>query len=180
MNNHRNLFPGAAATAFVVAVVLLLSGCSAKRGWFGRSSQEPPPASISEEGLAGKPSIEQFEETGTVAAGGTFQDIHFAFDSDRLDAGAMEAVRVNAGLLQADPTSRVEIEGHCDERGSSEYNLALGSRRARAVRDALVGMGISADRLTTVSYGEELPLCKEATESCWAQNRRAHLVEVSQ
>ncbi len=180
MNNRRHLFTGAAATAFAVAVLLSLSGCSAKRGWFGRSSQEPPPTSISEEGLAGKPSIEQFEETGTVASGGTFQDVHFAFDSDRLDAGAMEAVRANAGLLQADSTSRVEIEGHCDERGSSEYNLALGSRRARAVRDALVGMGISADRLTTVSYGEELPLCKEATESCWAQNRRAHLVEVSQ
>ncbi|RMD85543.1 MAG: peptidoglycan-associated lipoprotein Pal [Candidatus Dadabacteria bacterium] len=167
--------------ACAVAVALAAGGCAARKGgWFGRSSEEPPPpAPISEEGLAGKPSIEQFEQTGTVRPGGTFEDVHFAFDSAQLDEAAMEVVRRNAELLRANPTSKVEIEGHCDERGTSEYNLALGSRRARAVRDALVGLGISADRLTTVSYGEELPLCKESTEECWAQNRRAHLVEVS-
>jgi peptidoglycan-associated lipoprotein len=81
--------------------------------------------------------------------------------------------------LQSQAERRVEVEGHCDERGTSEYNLALGARRARAVKDAMVGMGISADRMSTVSYGEELPLCKESTESCWATNRRSHLTDLS-
>jgi peptidoglycan-associated lipoprotein len=90
----------------------------------------------------------------------------------------MEAVRNNAAILESSPALKVEIEGHCDERGSSEYNLALGARRARSVRDALTGLGVSGDRMSTVSYGEELPLCKDTSESCWAQNRRGHLVEL--
>ncbi len=173
-------------SAAIVTIVLLVSaslalgGCSARKGgWFGRSSEEPPPAPIDEQGIAAKPSIEQFEETGAVATGGSYRDVHFAFDSDRLDDLATEDLRYNAGLLQTSAAGGVEIEGHCDERGSSEYNLALGSRRARAVRDALIGMGIAADRVSTVSYGEELPLCKEQNESCWATNRRAHFVDTS-
>jgi len=76
--------------------------------------------------------------------------------------------------LKANPQVRVEIEGHCDERGTNEYNLALGIKRANSVKRYLVDLGISAGRLSAVSYGEELPLCKEQNEICWAKNRRAH------
>ena len=77
---------------------------------------------------------------------------------------------------QAFANAKVEIEGHCDNRGTVEYNLALGAKRAKSVKDYLVSLGIPADRLSTISYGEELPLCREDTEECWARNRRAHSV----
>lgn len=123
-------------------------------------------------------SLDQFQGSGEVAAGGVFKDVHFALDSDRLPPDSMEAVRNNVAILEGSPSMRVEIEGHCDERGSSEYNLALGARRARAVRDAMIELGITSDRMSTVSYGEELPLCKDAMEACYRKNRRAHFVEL--
>jgi peptidoglycan-associated lipoprotein len=106
------------------------------------------------------------------------EDIPFPFDSIEIVGAAMASAERNAAWFSANPGARVEIEGHCDERGTSEYNLALGAKRARAVRDMLVSLGVDADALTTVSYGEELPLCKESTDSCWESNRRAHLVEL--
>lgn len=163
----------------LVLVMLVASvGCSARSGTAGKRGGVEDSEGIGDEGLAGEPSIDQFERSGSVAPGGIYTDVVFAFDSDQLDAAAERAVAHNAEVLSADPSRRVEIEGHCDERGASEYNLALGARRARAVRDALVGMGIGSDRLSTVSYGEELPLCKESNESCWSQNRRVHLVDL--
>ncbi len=162
----------------VSAAILVAAGCSARSGAGGTRGAAGDPSGIGDEGLAGEPSIDQFEQAGTVASGGIYMDVLFGFDSDRLDAAAERAVAHNAEVLRGDQGRRVEIEGHCDERGASEYNLALGARRARAVRDALVGMGIGSDRLSTVSYGEELPLCKESNESCWSQNRRVHLVDI--
>jgi peptidoglycan-associated lipoprotein len=157
-------------------VAVAVAGCAATSG---RSGGDMPDAgAIADQGLAGEPSIEQFEQTGTVAAGGVFRDVRFAYDSDRLDPNAESAISHNAAILSSHPGRQVEIEGHCDERGSSEYNLALGARRARAVRDALVGMGIGSDRLSTVSYGQELPLCKESNEACWSTNRRVHIVDL--
>jgi peptidoglycan-associated lipoprotein len=163
-----------------LALVMLLAsiGCSARSGSAGRGGGVEDSEGIGDEGLASEPSIDQFERSGAVTPGGIYTDVVFAFDSDQLDAAAERAVAHNAEVLGADSSRRVEIEGHCDERGASEYNLALGARRARAVRDALVGMGIASDRLSTVSYGEELPLCKESNESCWSQNRRVHLVDL--
>ena len=70
----------------------------------------------------------------------------------------------------------MEVEGHCDSRGTVEYNLALGAKRAKAVKDYLVSLGIAGDRMSTISYGEELPLCREENEACWSRNRRAHSV----
>jgi peptidoglycan-associated lipoprotein len=178
--NNRMLL---ALTCLTIAAALATSGCSGKRkGLFGRGGDEEiggaAGAGIGEEGLAGQSSITQFEEGGgVVQGGGIYRDVQFNYDSFQLDSGGMEAVRHNASVLQSDGARRVEIEGHCDERGASEYNLALGAKRARAVKDALVGMGISGDRLDTVSYGEELPLCRDASETCYAMNRRAHLVD---
>ena len=80
----------------------------------------------------------------------------------------------NADVLKKFDFLKVTVEGHCDERGSVEYNLALGERRAKAATDYLVGLGVPADRLRTVSYGKEVPVCSEHTEDCWARSRRAH------
>jgi peptidoglycan-associated lipoprotein len=165
------------AAVACMGVLLLAQGCSGtkKGGWFGGGGG----GDLSEQPLAGEGSLAQFEQSGEVVPGaGPLEDVHFQFDSVDLDPQAMTSVQRNAAWLASNPAARVEIEGHCDERGTSEYNLALGARRARAVRDALVAQGISSDRLSTVSYGEELPLCKESTDSCWEKNRRAHFVQL--
>ncbi len=108
--------------------------------------------------------------------GGPLEDVVFSYDSFELSGEGRETLRRNASWLQNHPQVRVEIEGHCDERGTVEYNLALGAKRARSARDYLVSLGIRPDRLSTISYGEELPACREQTESCWQLNRRAHLL----
>jgi len=102
------------------------------------------------------------------------RDAYFDYDSAEIRADAREALQKTATFLKAYPNTRVTIEGHCDERGSTEYNLALGDRRANAVKQYLVNLGISAANLNTVSYGKEKPFCMESTEACWQQNRRGH------
>jgi peptidoglycan-associated lipoprotein len=107
------------------------------------------------------------------------QDAFFDFDMSEIRADGREALTKDAALLkqifQQDPGFSVVVEGHCDERGSAEYNLALGDRRATAAKDFLVQLGVPADRLKTISYGKERPQCTEASEDCWQKNRRAHL-----
>jgi peptidoglycan-associated lipoprotein len=107
-------------------------------------------------------------------SGGPLRDIQFDYDSFDLSAEARGILQTNADWLKGNPQAKVEIEGHCDERGTAEYNLALGAKRAKAARDYLVTLGVSASQISTISYGEELPVCKESTESCWQQNRRDH------
>ena len=109
-------------------------------------------------------------------ASSPLKDVFFDFDRYDLSAEARGTLRANADWLKSNPASRVEIEGHCDERGTNEYNLALGAKRAQAARDYLATLGIAAGRLSTTSYGEEIPVCSEHTESCWKQNRRARFV----
>jgi len=104
--------------------------------------------------------------------------IHFDFDQFTLSAEARETLAANAAYLQANSDARIRIEGHCDERGSDEYNLALGERRAQAAKDYLVTLGVAADRLETISYGEEMPLDPASNESAWAKNRRAEFKEI--
>jgi peptidoglycan-associated lipoprotein len=100
----------------------------------------------------------------------------FGLDSAELDAEGRTTVQANAELLKKYPSWTITIEGHCDERGTAEYNLALGERRAVAVRTFLVSLGISPDRLRTVSYGKEFPFDPAHTEEAWSKNRRAHFV----
>jgi peptidoglycan-associated lipoprotein len=107
---------------------------------------------------------------------GWIRDAFFAFDDARLDADAQDALRVSAQWLRQNPDYRLTVEGHCDERGTESYNLALGDRRAGAARDYLVSLGIDSARIRTVSYGEERPFQEGSNEAAWAQNRRAHLV----
>ncbi len=104
------------------------------------------------------------------------QDIHFDFDkSDIKEPDKAILDGVSAWMLER-PEARLQIEGHCDDRGTKEYNLALGERRALGVRSFLTGLTVNPDRLYTISYGEERPLCAEETEECWAKNRRAHFL----
>lgn len=102
-------------------------------------------------------------------------DVYFNYDEDTLSDDARSKLARNADLLKATQLL-VTIEGHADERGTNEYNLALGERRANAVRDYLTSLGVETGRLRTLSYGEERPVCTETDESCWSQNRRAHMV----
>jgi peptidoglycan-associated lipoprotein len=107
------------------------------------------------------------------------QDAYFDYDKSEVRADAREALARDAELLKrifaADPSFTVVIEGHCDERGSAEYNLGLGDRRATSAKEYLVQLGVPADRLTTISYGKDRPVCTEANEECYQRNRRAHL-----
>ncbi len=107
------------------------------------------------------------------------QDAFFDYDMSEIRTDGRDALTRDAALLkqifQQDPNFSVVVEGHCDERGSAEYNLALGDRRSTAAKDFLVQLGVPADRLKTISYGKERPQCTEASEDCWQKNRRAHL-----
>jgi peptidoglycan-associated lipoprotein len=102
------------------------------------------------------------------------RDIFFDYDKYDIRSGDQATLQANAQFLQQHPNIRFTIEGHCDERGSTEYNLALGDNRANAAKQALVQAGLSADRIRTISYGKEKPFCTESNEQCWQQNRRAH------
>ena len=104
------------------------------------------------------------------------RDAYFDYDSAEIRSDARDALQKTADFLKKYPQVRVVIEGHCDERGSTEYNLALGDRRANAVKQYLVNLGIPAANLNTVSYGKEKPFCSESSESCYQQNRRGHFV----
>ena len=103
-------------------------------------------------------------------------DVFFDFDKSELRSDAVAQLKSNANWIQAQAARKVVIEGHCDERGTNEYNLALGERRANSTKDYIVNLGVEPARLKTVSYGEEKPFAEGHNEEAWAQNRRAHFV----
>ncbi|MGC2333139.1 MAG: peptidoglycan-associated lipoprotein Pal [Candidatus Acidiferrales bacterium] len=104
------------------------------------------------------------------------KDVFFDLDKAELRGDARDALTKDAEFLRSYPDVHISIEGHCDERGSTEYNLALGQSRAQAAKNYLISLGISADRMETVSWGKERPFCTEHNEECWQQNRRDHFV----
>lgn len=140
----------------------------AGEGERGGTKEATTGASSLKEMQEGKPPI--------TPASSPLKDVMFDFDRYDLSADARATLRANADWLRSNPSARVEIEGHCDERGTNEYNLALGAKRAQAAREFLSSLGISPDRLSTISYGEEIPVCREHDEQCWKQNRRARFV----
>jgi len=115
---------------------------------------------------------------GKTPASGPLKEIYFDFDKYDLSSEARSILKANADWLRANPSVNLEIEGHCDERGTTEYNLALGAKRARSAMDYLVSLGVAPARIKTVSYGEELPSCKEKSEDCYRKNRRDRFVEL--
>ena len=104
----------------------------------------------------------------------SLQDIHFKFDRNDLDDESRATLRRNASYLKANASAVIEIQGHCDERGTNNYNVALGERRAHSTKMYLVSQGVSARRIHTISYGEERPFCFDSNAACWQKNRRAH------
>jgi len=114
------------------------------------------------------------EQAATAAAG--LKDVFFAYDSWNITEQARQALSADAEWINANPTILLKVEGHCDERGTQAYNLVLGEKRAKAVRNYLAELGVGANRLAVVSYGKERPFCQEHDESCYQQNRRGHIV----
>ncbi|HKW19360.1 MAG TPA: peptidoglycan-associated lipoprotein Pal [Terriglobales bacterium] len=104
------------------------------------------------------------------------KDVYFDYDKSDVRADQQASIQADVAFLRQHPNISFTVEGHCDERGSTEYNLALGDSRASAVKNALVAAGISADRVKTTSLGKEKPFCTESNEACWQQNRRGHFV----
>jgi peptidoglycan-associated lipoprotein len=178
MTNLRSI----AFCSFVVSAVLALAGCSSTAPEPESSSTAlatPSPESKTEPAPApGTSSLEAFQrgESTATPASSPLKEIYFDFDRYDLRADARETLKANGEWLKANPSTVVEIEGHCDERGTNEYNMALGAKRAQAAMDYLTTLGVAATRLSTISYGEELPVCEEHTEECWAKNRRDRFV----
>lgn len=106
----------------------------------------------------------------------TFENIHFDFDKYNIRDDAKPTLKVMSDWFVKNKSAKMLLEGHCDERGTNEYNLALGERRAKSTRDYLVSSGVGKDRLDMISFGEERPLCKEQTEECWQKNRRVQFI----
>ena len=118
---------------------------------------------------SGPPNVQELFEQNV-------RDAFFDLDKSDLRADAREALTKDAEFLRSYPQVRVSLEGHCDERGSTEYNLGLGQRRAEAAKNFLISLGIPSDRVETISWGKDRPFCGEHNEECWQQNRRAHFV----
>lgn len=136
--------------AFLISLALVATGCSCRTKKVGD------------------------ENIGMAAEGDIIKDVNFAFDSYALDATAKTILGDGADWLKANGTKNVQIEGHCDERGTNEYNMALGAKRAQASFNYLRSLGIDASRMSTISYGEELPLDPRHNEEAFAKNRRDH------
>lgn len=120
--------------------------------------------------------VQEMQEEAAATAAAGLQDVFFAFDSWKITEAAKRALEADAQWLKANRTQMITIEGHCDERGTQAYNLVLGEKRAKAVRNYLIDLGIDPARLAVASYGKDRPFCREHTEDCYRQNRRGHLV----
>ncbi|HWN40930.1 MAG TPA: peptidoglycan-associated lipoprotein Pal [Thermoanaerobaculia bacterium] len=179
----------------VPVLVTFLTGCPKKKPATPTTDlpvetevvETPPPATTQE--VVQTPPPEPVDETEDPMLSADLQvvndelrrrgfspDVFFEYDEISLSEETRERLARNAELLKAQPTFQVTIEGHADERGTNEYNLALGDRRANSVRDYLGSLGVDGGRLRIITYGEERPVCTESAESCWSQNRRAHMI----
>lgn len=196
MQKNRTIL--ALALVLAIAVAVSVSSCAKKR-----ISSEPATAmaaeaaqnqaaeearqrelarqkSLQEEDLGSEGLSREMAQQKTASAQSIFEneDVYFEFDSIRLTPQAQEVLTKKAAWLRANPAAKITIEGHCDSRGTNEYNLALGEGRAHSAKSFLVDLGIDSSRLNTISYGEERPIEHAQTEEGWAKNRRAHFVVV--
>jgi len=182
-----------ALSSLLVAAVVL-SGCAkrpatlqaaapAPTGAASTTAATPPPSAPSQPMQSGpttsaptptpstaRPVVKDFAAIAELA------DVFFDFDKYDIRPTDAKTLDANANWLKSNPNHLVLIEGHCDERGTNEYNLALGERRAKSTMNYLVSQGVQANRITIISYGEERPQCTEHNEACWAKNRRAHFL----
>jgi peptidoglycan-associated lipoprotein len=169
----------------LVALPWLTASCSKKQVQMdeGLASADGSAAGRSGMGPGGRPTEESLtaaeRQRREAEAAFTSEDVYFEYDKYDLSPRAREVVSNKALFLKSYPTVKVLIEGHCDERGTSEYNLALGERRANAVKQYLLSLGVDQGRVSTVSYGKERPQDPGHNEAAWSRNRRAHFVIVS-
>jgi len=163
MNMPRNL------RLVTMAAVLVLAGCASKPKPAAEAPPPAPPPSSAVQGQVESTVVPGSVQDFRVNVGDT---VHFDYDRYAITSEGRDLLQRQAAWLQKYQQVRVTIEGHCDERGTREYNLALGARRANAVREYLVSLGVSSRRMDTISYGKERPICTESSESCWSQNRR--------
>lgn len=181
------------ATVLILSGVFVVAGCKTVPPAPEQTTQQSPafeskPAEkVEETGGFGQanPGEKSFEELPSgladkLNAQGILQEILFDFDSADLRGDAKTTLNDNAAQIRQHAPLAVRIEGHCDERGTTEYNLALGDRRARAARDYMVSLGIPANRLRTISYGKERPVDPGHNEAAWGQNRRAEFVFIAE
>ena len=174
------------STATLLVALLVITGCA--RGplsvFFRRTKEPAPPVEVSK--LPTPPTVQRpgtIEEIVVLeereVRGVSFEPardlemIHFEFDESKITEDARSKLEENAEIIKQNPGAVVQIQGHCDERGTNEYNIALGQRRVRATRDYLIKLGVDAGCLVTISYGEESPLDPRHNEEAWAKNRRA-------
>jgi peptidoglycan-associated lipoprotein len=135
-----------------------------------RPAPAPAPVPLTEEQIFAQKSLEQLNAERPLS------DVFFDLDESTIRDDARSLLQRNADFLKRWTSTQVTVEGHCDSRGSSEYNLALGNRRASAVKDYMVNLGVPGNRVTLISKGKEQPFCNEENESCWQQNRRGHFI----
>jgi peptidoglycan-associated lipoprotein len=180
------------AVVFAVIALLAAGACAKKKPPVARPTA-PPPSGVNRPGAPPEPVKEDVpipaepltpdslssSDIDSLNRNSPFQPVFFAYDMDTIDETGQQTLNANAALMKKYPTWIVTIEGHSDERGTAEYNLALGERRALAARNYLVSLGIPADRLRTVSYGKEFPFEPGHEEGSWSKNRRAHFVVTS-
>jgi peptidoglycan-associated lipoprotein len=169
-------------TLLLVALIstLALTGCAKKAKVTGDPTAVPAVAAAAP--TEASPVASQVAYAAPASSVGVITEaglerIHFEFDSFALSDAAKQTLNQNAEWLKANPTAKVTVEGHCDERGSDTYNLALGENRAKAAKNYLVTLGIAEDRINLISYGEEKPLDPASNEDAWAKNRRAEFVK---
>lgn len=136
----------------------------------------PPPPPVEDEVEDPLMSSDMAAVNDELRRRGFSPDVYFDYDESSLSEETRERLARNAELLKSQTQFQVTIEGHADERGTNEYNLALGDKRANAVRDYLGSLGVDGGRLRIITYGEERPVCTNSDESCWSQNRRAHMI----
>jgi peptidoglycan-associated lipoprotein len=178
----------------LIALLLIVAvGCAPKKSLKPPEKPAEPEATIKEETM--KPEMEEevveemavpsederFKESVMAPeeeAKTVFRDVLFDYDKYNIRADARPVLDDVASFLNRNKTLNIAIEGHCDERGTNEYNLALGEKRAKSTKDYLISLGVSPDRMIIITYGEEKPVCVDQTESCWQKNRRSHFVIV--
>ena len=156
-----------------ISILTALAFAAALSACAHRQALKEAPGGSAPAGESADARVEPDVRAATMVQIPEVEAIHFDYDSAALGADARKRLAANARWLDAHPDVRVQVEGHCDERGTIEYNLALGQRRAAAVRSYYMRLGIPGKRVATISFGKERPLCAEANETCWQRNRRA-------
>ena len=178
-------YPSIVGSSIVVLALSAFAGCSSTTKPETASAGSAKPASESKENGAGagkssqsSSSLESLQrgESSATSASSPLKEVYFGFDSYNLRADAREMLNTNAAWLKNNASTRIQVEGHCDERGTNEYNLALGAKRAQIAKDYLQNLGISGERISTISYGGEISVCNEHNEDCWQKNRRDRFV----